>query len=99
MLLNLEGFVADCCENGPAAFERVQEMRFDLILIDYRMPEIDGIKVTKSLRGLCPDVFIIGMSIEDKGAEFVSAGADTFINKARLVQDMLPLARQNLLRR
>jgi CheY-like chemotaxis protein len=97
MLMELEGFIVDCCESGPSAHERLQEMRFDLILIDYRLPEKDGIEVTRSVRGLCPDAFIVGMSIESKKLEFMRAGADVFINKVRLLQDLLPVARWKLL--
>jgi CheY-like chemotaxis protein len=96
LLLELEGFVVDCCENGSSAHERLREMHFDLILIDYRLPETDGAEVTRSLRGLCPDAFIVGMSIESKQQEFMSAGADVFIHKARLMQDLLPVARRKL---
>ena len=40
LLLELEGYVVDFCESGPSAFERLQKMSFDLILIDYRLPAI-----------------------------------------------------------
>jgi CheY-like chemotaxis protein len=93
MLMELEGFIVDCCDSGFSAQERLQEMRFDVILIDYQMPETVGTEVTRSVRGLCPDAFIIGMSIENKSLEFMHAGADGFINKERLVQDLLPMTR------
>ena len=96
LLLELEGVVVDCCENGSSAHKRLREMHFDLILIDYRLPETDGAEVTRSVRDLFPYVFIVGMSIESKQQEFMSAGADVFIHKARLMQDLLPVARRKL---
>lgn len=97
LLLELEGFVVDYCESGASAYERLQKTRFDLILIDYRMPQSDGTEVTRSVRGLCPDVFIVGMSFESKKSEFMNAGADAFINKARLAQYLPLVVRRKLL--
>jgi two-component system response regulator ResD len=96
MLMELEGFIVDCCDSGFSAQERLQEMSFDLILIDYQMPEIVGTEVTRSVRDLCPDAFIFGMSIENKRLVFLNAGADDFINKERLVLDLPRIARQRL---
>jgi len=96
LLLELEGYVVTFCESGPCAFERLQNMRFDFILIDYRLPQSDGTEVTRSVRGLYPDAFIIGMGIENKKAEFMDAGANAFINKARLAQYLLLIVRWKL---
>jgi CheY-like chemotaxis protein len=90
ILMEFEGFIVDCCASGPSACERLMEMCFDVILIDYRIPEMLGTEVASWARRLCPDALIIGMSIEIKRQEFMSAGANDFIAKERLVQD-LPL--------
>jgi len=96
LLLELEGYVVDFYESGPCAFERLQNMRFEFILIDYRLPQSDGTEVTRSVRGLYPDAFIIGMGMENKKSEFMGAGANAFINKARLVQYLMLIARRKL---
>jgi CheY-like chemotaxis protein len=96
MLLDLEGYVVDFCESGPPAFERLKEMSFELILIDYRLPHSDGTEVVRSVRELYPDAFIVGMGIENKKSEFMVAGANAFINKARLAQSLLLVTRRKL---
>ncbi len=75
------GFETTYCDSGSTALGLAKEKCFAVILIDYRMPEMDGAKVTQALRLQCPRAFIIGLSAENKRAEFVEAGADTFFTK------------------
>ncbi len=45
--------------NGRAALERIAETRFDIILIDFRMPELDGLGVIEALRASGNDVPVV----------------------------------------
>lgn len=89
MLLEFEDFVVECCHDGKSGLELSKKKRFDVILIDYQMPDLKGDETTRLLRGLCPTAFIIGMSLEEKGQAFRQAGANAFINKNQLVQKLL----------
>jgi signal transduction histidine kinase/ActR/RegA family two-component response regulator len=42
----------DTCLSGAEAIQLVQENRYDLILMDHMMPEMDGIETTKAIRTL-----------------------------------------------
>jgi CheY-like chemotaxis protein len=90
-LLEMQGFDVRCCDSGPSAVELLQTMSFDIIVSDYRMPHMNGDEVVKLLRYHYPDIFIIGMSIEDMGPAFYMAGADAFINKQQLVSELSTL--------
>ena len=91
MFLEFEGFIVYCCEKGRSALDRVKELRFDLILIDYSMPEMNGDEVTRMMRYFCQDTFLVGMSLENREKEFIAADADAFIIKDRLIQDLVSL--------
>ncbi len=90
-ILESEGFRVSYCENGKTALNRVKAGRFKIIVTDYRMPEMNGDEVTRLLRPLCPDAFIIGFSLELKDHAFFKAGADAFVFKHELVHELIPL--------
>jgi CheY-like chemotaxis protein len=96
MLLEFEGYNVSSCGSGASAFDLVKEKCYEVILIDYRMPEMNGDEVTKVLRPLCPDAFVIGFSIETKDRRFLAAGADAFISKNALVHELVPLIKNRI---
>ncbi len=74
-------------ENGEIALEKIKNRKFDVILMDIRMPIMDGIKATELIRNdatLPPELKIIGLSAinakEDVQAS-IAAGMDSFILK------------------
>lgn len=106
-LLEEYGHIALCCEHGLDAIELSQERDFDLILIDYNMPGIKGDMVCRVIRYYRPDGYIVGFSSESKDRDFINAGANTFIYKGELVENLSllhqlvqkapsPLRRQNI---
>jgi CheY-like chemotaxis protein len=91
MLLKFEGHRVWDCESGIAALDMMKEQRFDVFLVDYRMPGMAGDEVVRLARTLSPDAYIIGFSVENKDHRFLAAGADAFIAKNLLVRELIPL--------
>ncbi len=88
-LVENSGLTVDTCEDGKSAIGMARECRHSVFLVDYRMPKMTGDLVTAQLRALWPDVFIIGFSLEDKERVFLEAGANVFVNKANLHNDLI----------
>lgn len=63
-LLNKTGFSADAIENGFDALEKIRQMHIDLIVVDIRMPKIDGVQLVKKIKEIIksknkPDIPVI----------------------------------------
>ncbi len=94
LLLEDEGFSVNGCADGISALDLAKQKPFKVFLVDYRMPRTNGDEVASLLRKLSPESFIIGYSVESKEQEFLSAGADKFILKDRLLAELLPSIRK-----
>jgi CheY-like chemotaxis protein/HPt (histidine-containing phosphotransfer) domain-containing protein len=54
-MLRAWGLQVDLAENGRIALERLRENSYDLILMDLRMPELDGYETTEYIRQHMPE--------------------------------------------
>ncbi len=84
-LLEVMGHSPEFANNGFEALEKIKS-GFDLVLLDIRMPGIDGIEVVRRIRGNpeSADIPIIMITVlDDKQTriEAIQAGANDFINK------------------
>lgn len=71
-------------ENGAKAFEKYNEVKPDLVLMDITMPEVDGIQALKNIRASDAGAKIIMCSAMGQQAmviESIQAGAKDFIVK------------------
>ena len=84
MLKNFFGILCDTAEDGLVALEKVKKKQYDLILMDMRMPVMDGLESTRKIREFNKEVPIVCMSAnvykEDKMAA-EEAGMNNFIEK------------------
>ncbi len=75
------GLRVTACENGTDAIKRSLSAEFEYIITDYDMPGMNGIELTRRVRMMFPLAIIIGMSGSDRNIEFLSAGANDFLQK------------------
>jgi len=64
--------------DGSAALGAALEHRPDVVLVDYRMPALDGIEATKQLRARLPEIGVVALTAsadEGQRAELLAAGA------------------------
>jgi CheY-like chemotaxis protein len=66
-MLSGEGYEVDTARNGVVALTRLAERRYDVVLSDLRMPELDGLGLFREIESRHPDVlrrfmFITGTS-------------------------------------
>jgi len=56
------GYQVDVCEGGRAALERFGPDRYDIVLLDITMPEVDGVEILRRLREVDPHVAVLLMT-------------------------------------
>ena len=68
--------------DGREAVDLVIERRPDVVLMDVRMPVMDGIEATRRIKSQSPEVNVIILTMYgDYQAEALAAGADEFLVK------------------
>jgi DNA-binding response OmpR family regulator len=78
----LNGYVAECAGNGLAALQSIESSPFDLVIVDYLMPDVSGVEFVKRVKEKRPDLLVIAMSAwYDMESAFLKAGADRFMKK------------------
>jgi len=85
-LLELDGFEVWPCTDAETALERLKDMRPDLILMDVALPGIDGLELTRMLKGdhSTETIRIIALTAFAMKADkdrVMEAGCDGYITK------------------
>ena len=57
--LSHQGFEADWASSGQEALARLQAEPYDLVLLDFRLPDMDGLDLLSKLRKLQPEIPVI----------------------------------------
>ena len=71
----------DLCNSGKEALVAVQEEKYDLIFMDHKMPEMDGVETTLHIRELGnKDMYYLNVPIVILTANAVSGAKEMFLN-------------------
>ena len=83
--LRLLGYAADIVPNGRAALDALRASRYDLVLMDCHMPELDGFETTRRIRaaeGHQPHIIAVTASAMQGDRELCfAAGMDDYVTK------------------
>ncbi len=84
LVLEEEGYQVDWAETGRQAMELFRQKRYDLLLADLRLPDIDGMEVIKEVKHDRPDtgvIVITGYSTVSSAIEAMKLGASDYLQK------------------
>lgn len=84
--LQFEGYQVETVCDGRQALDRLKEEKFDLVLLDLVMPEIEGDEVLKTMKAdpklrEIPVIMISGLDELDTVARCIELGADDYLPK------------------
>jgi len=83
-ILNSLGYNPTLAENGIKAIEIIKKENPDIVLLDVKMPEMDGITTLKKIREISKDILVIMLTAygdEETMKQCAEAGADDFLVK------------------
>ncbi|RJP67052.1 MAG: response regulator [Candidatus Abyssobacteria bacterium SURF_17] len=90
--LALRGIEADAVLTGADALDRVQTNEYDVIVLDVKMPGVDGLEVMRKIRKLRPRVQIIlltGRGSEKESEIGIREGAFDYLVKPTDIEELV----------
>lgn len=90
-MLEAQGWYVQTCANGTSALEQIcSDARYDCLLVDYKLPDLNGLELVRRARTLShrSKTLIAVISANSVEAEAREAGANVFLSKP---QDLLSL--------
>jgi DNA-binding response OmpR family regulator len=88
--LNLMGYKADEAASGTEALSKLSSRFYDVMLLDLRMPGVDGVEVMRQVSKLCPDTLVIVLTAHatlDSAIAAVRFGAADYLLKPYSLRD------------
>ena len=79
-----EGYLVSEAENGIKALQSVKDQHFDIILLDHKMPGMNGVDVLKEIKRTNPEIAVVIISAYgtiERAVEAIEAGAFYYITK------------------
>jgi CheY-like chemotaxis protein len=101
-ILVVAGYSVDTVETGPEALGLVRKNDYDFVFTDFKMPDMDGVEVTKAVKHLRPDVDVImvtGYATVESAVETMKHGAMDYIQKPFTEDELTNLVNRLVIRR
>lgn len=101
-ILVLDGYSVDTVETGQEALGLIQKHHYDFLFTDLKMPLMDGVEVTKSVKHLRPDIDVIiitGYASVETAVETMKYGALDYVQKPFTEDELIAFVKKSLIKR
>jgi len=101
-ILVLDGYSVDTVETGQEALGLIQKHHYDFVFTDLKMPLMDGVEVTKSIKHMRPDIDVIiitGYASVETAVETMKYGAMDYVQKPFTEDELLDFVKKTLIKR
>ena len=98
-ILKKESFETFVVDNGFSAVEALRNQKFDLVLMDLNMPEMNGFEATQKIREFdttTPIIALTAASIEEVKVKLQKSGLNDIINKPYDTQEFYQVILRNI---
>jgi len=97
--LTQEGYEAVTAKTGGEAIEKARQVMPDLVLLDLKLPDMDGLEVLKKLKEIFPEVGVVMITAFgdiETAVRAMKAGAFDFVSKPINLDQLLMVIRKGL---
>lgn len=101
-ILVLDGYTVDTVNSGPEAINLIKSHHYDFVFTDLKMPEMDGVEVTKTVKFLRPDIDVIiitGYATVETAVDCMKLGALDYVQKPFTEDELLEFTKKSLVKR
>jgi CheY-like chemotaxis protein/glycine cleavage system H lipoate-binding protein len=101
-ILVVAGYSVDTVEDGREALCLIQAHDYDFVFTDLKMPEYDGLEVTKAVKHLRPDIdvmMITGYATIESAVDAMKYGAMDYVQKPFTEDELVEFVNRALIRR
>ncbi|MBF0240333.1 MAG: response regulator [SAR324 cluster bacterium] len=101
-ILVMAGYSIDTVETGQEALGLVQKNNYDFVFTDFKMPDMNGLEVTKAVKHFRPDVDVImitGYATIESAVETMKHGAMDYVQKPFTEDELVAFVNKTLIRR
>jgi two-component system chemotaxis response regulator CheB len=101
MVLRLQGYIVDTAGTGKEAIEKSNFSSYNLALIDFRLPDIEGTKLLTAMRDTTPrmvKIMLTGYPSDENRAEALERHADAYLVKPVTIAQLLKTVNEHLIR-
>lgn len=91
-ILNEFGYDADTAGDGPEALSKINDKDYDVALLDFKMPGMNGLALYREMRRVCPETSAILVSAytgDGVAEEAISSGVRKVISKPVDMSDVI----------
>jgi heterodisulfide reductase subunit A len=89
-----DGFNVDTAESGPEALEKMKKQTYHLMLLDIKMPQMDGVEVLQRAKDILPELPVVMMTAYatvETAVEAMKIGALDYLMKPFDPETLVPL--------
>ena len=94
-----EGYIADEAETGKEAVAMFGENTYDLVTLDYKLPDITGLEVLQQIRGIDQDsviIMITAFSNVEDAVQAIRLGAYDYVSKPFKMDELMLIIERGL---
>jgi two-component system NtrC family response regulator len=98
-ILREQGYSVDTATTGSEAISKTQKNPYDLMLVDIRLPDMEGVDLLTKISDTIPKIrkiIITGFPTLQNAVKAVDTGADAYLIKPFSVEKMLAVVKEQI---